>query len=140
MTTPPTRDDDDALEAHRAIARELNARVANAYGLGGAFALLAAGGVLAAGWLAGQLWTALPWVASAMSFLVALFFARGAIRRAELRHRARLERYCEANDLAIDALLDYYDARGDYPFFAALRADDARARGELSSQDEVTET
>ena len=116
--------EDGALEAHRAMARELNERTARAYGLGGLGALVAAGAPILMAGATGQLARALPWVLAITLFLIALFFVRALVRRTGARLRQRLERYCEANGVAADALVDYYEGRQDYTFLSALRAPD----------------
>lgn len=111
----------DLMQSHRAIVRELNLDAQRAYSYGGVFAMGAAGAVLLGAWLAGQLFTVLPWVASPMTFFVSLFFARGWIKRRVAGLRDKATSYCRANEIELDALLTHYIETGDYPFLSSLR-------------------
>lgn len=116
------------LEAHRAIARELHLSAQRAYTFGGGSALLAVGALLLLAIWMGQATTPLPYVASVMVFFVTLFFARRAIHAHLDRLVARLQGYCQSNDIEFDALIRYFAAR-DYTMLEALLARAAQNKG-----------
>jgi hypothetical protein len=113
--------DDHPLEAHRAIARELNRQAQRVYSRVGSLALLAALAPPVAAAAAGApLATPVPWLISLSGALVVLLAGRSFVRRRVDALRARLDAYCATNGLSLEDLRRYYAEEGTYAFLASV--------------------
>ncbi len=113
--------DDHPLEAHRAIARELNRQAQRIYSRVGSLVLLAALAPPSATAVMGApLATPVPWLVSLSGALVVLLAGRGFVRRRIDALRARLEAYCATNGLSLEDLRRYYAEEGTYSFLASV--------------------
>lgn len=112
------------MEAHRALARELNRLAQRIYSRVGTAALLSAfapaGVALATG---SPLLTPLPWIAGVTLALVVLLVGRRFIRSRISSLRARVDSYCRANDLSMSEWTRYYAQEGTYSFLASVLED-----------------
>ena len=112
--------EDDGLERHRALVRETDRRFATVYGAGGASVLVAGVAVLVIAAALGAIWTFLPWILSVTVVLMALFVLRSVVNHRREALRTQVHQYCELNGLDWQALRDYYESDGLYPYFSAL--------------------
>lgn len=123
MKQEPQKSKDDAPEPpeeHRGFVREMNRAFSGVYGYGGAAVFLLSGGVLVLAALWGALWSPLTWIAALSTFLLAFFVLRIVVRRRARRLLGRIEQYCEANQLEVDALRERYSREGLYPYFESI--------------------
>lgn len=98
------------------------------YGAGGAAVLGTGAAVLVVAWLIGALGSLIPWVLACTVVLISLFFLNVVVKKRRAALRARITHYCEVNEIDCDALRDYYEKDGIYPYFlAVLSSDEARA-------------
>ncbi len=118
-------DDVPEHEAHRAFAREMNARIQRVYSYGGLVALSAASCVLGVAWWVGALATLAPWPISALVFLVTLFFVRETIRRRTQTYHQNVLEFCQVNALDVDAFYDYYARDQTFSFLTTLNSSTA---------------
>lgn len=109
------------LEAHRAIARELNRRAQRVYSRVGVLVLLWAAGPPASAFAAGvSLTSPTPWLVAITGALVTLLIGRGYVRRRVGALRARLDAYAATNGLSLEDLRRYYAEEGTYSFLASV--------------------
>ena len=122
-----SQDDAAQLESHRAFVRRIHEQLQRVYAYGGLCALCAPALVWVGAWVAGALWTALPWVSSVMVALLALYGVRRAGQRATAQATARVLAYCQVNGLDASRLRAHYAEDRTYRFFLILplEADDA---------------
>ena len=124
-TTTQTQDEapgsDHPLEAHRAIARELNRQAQRIYSRVGSLVLLAMlAPPLATLATGGSLATPVPWLVAISGALVVLLAGRGFVRKRIDALRARLDAYCATNGLSLEDLRRYYAEEGTYSFLASV--------------------
>ncbi len=112
--------DATVAEAHRAFAREIDLRFGRSYGLGGGFVLLVMVAIVIGAFFVDLLGSPATWMVSLTAGLIALFVVRSRVNRLRLELRARVEQYCEVNELNVESFLAYFSAQGLYPYFIAL--------------------
>lgn len=118
-------DDTSPYEAHRAFAREMNARIQRVYSYAGLLALGAGGSVLGVAWVLGALGTLAPWPLSVLVFLVTLFFVRETIRRRTQTYHQRVLEFCQVNALEAEGFYDYYAQDQTFSFLGTLNSSTA---------------
>ena len=107
-------------EAHRGFVREMDRFLGKAYGTGGAVVIAVLMSVPFIGWLMGWLTYMTLWVPGITATLLALYLVRRWIYGQRDRLRQRVEKYCEANEISVKTLKNYYEAQDMYPFFGAI--------------------
>ncbi len=109
------------LEAHRAIARELDRKAQRIYSRVGTLVLVCAVAPPIAAATGGMSLTSpIPWLVAITSALVTLLLGRGFVRRRIAALRARLDAYCATNGLSLEDLRRYYAEEGTYSFLASV--------------------
>ncbi len=107
-------------EDHRGFVREMHNRLNGIYGRGGGLVLMVLVVLVAVALITGLFARVLMWVFVVTAVLAALFVVRTWIYRRRDQLRSQVEQYCQTNDVAVDTLLEYYEAEGMYPFFSTI--------------------
>ncbi len=118
-------------DRHRAFVREVDRKFSQTYGYGGMSILLLIGGYAYVIWQMNLYTHFWPYVVGVTGVLIALGVLSSVVRRVKLRYRARIDAYCDANELSPETLREYFEGENMYPYFAALFAPSRNAEMEL---------
>lgn len=110
---------EENFEIHRAYVRDLNDELASWYGYGGAGVLTAVGAVIGIAYWQGALTQISTYMVALTIGLVALYVLRSVLKVRKSRTKARLEAFCDVNNISRDPFVAYYQD-GTYPFVADL--------------------
>ena len=113
-------DDLPAVEQHRAFVRMISRRFSYVYAGGGITLLLTIVGSIGGAWWWGYLWSPYPWLGAITGGLIVLVLLRSIVGRRARTLAERVQSYCEANDIDVETLRNYYRRQEMYPFFDAL--------------------